>query len=62
MRDIALKDLTWVATVEFENYPDSQLYFACIDYPWLLDAVARTHSRIKDRWPYEIISIEQQIL
>ena len=60
MRNIALKDSTWVAKIEYKNHPDSTLHIATTDAPDILTAIARVHIHVRDCWPYEIISLEQK--
>lgn len=60
MRNVALKDLTWLAKIEYRNHPDSILHIAATDAPDILAALAKVQVHIRDCWPYEIISLEQQ--
>lgn len=60
MRNVALKDLTWLAKIEYKNHPDSMLHIAATDAPDILTALARVYSHVRDCWPYEIISLEQK--
>lgn len=60
MRNIALKDLTWMAKIEYKNHPDSMLHIAATDAPDILTALAKVHIHVRDCWPYEIISLEQK--
>ena len=60
MRGVRLLDVKWVAEIQYKNYADSKLHFAAIDFPSFLSAAAHVHDHVKDRWPYEIISLEQQ--
>ena len=62
MRGIALKDIQWVATIEYEKYQDSELIFSVVDFPTILLAIANVHSHVADHYPYEIISLKQQIV
>ena len=60
MRNIALKDLTWLARIEYKNHPDSTLHIAAIDAPDILTALAKVCVHVQYCWPYEIISLEQK--
>ncbi|MCK5604725.1 hypothetical protein KAR91_22740 [Candidatus Pacearchaeota archaeon] len=60
MRNIPLKDLTWLAKIEYKNHPDSTVHIAATDAPDILTALARVFVHVRDCWPYEIISLEQK--
>ena len=62
MRGIALKDIQWVATIEYKEYQDSVLVFSAVVFPTILLAIANVHSHVAERYPYEIISLKQQIV
>jgi len=59
MRGVPLKDWFWVAAVEYKDYPDSHVTCSSLIAPDFLSAVAYIQNYVKDRWPYEIISLEQ---
>lgn len=61
MRHIMLKDWQWVAKVEYKNHPDSHIYFPATKSPDMLSAIAELHIQLRECWPYEIISLQQEI-
>lgn len=60
MRGIKLKDMQWVAHIEYENHPDSFLTFSTIGCLDIFSAIAHVHRHVQEHWPYEIISISQK--
>jgi len=61
MRGEVLKDITWVAKVEYKNYPDSEIVISAKEAPDILSAIAHINKHVRECWPYEIISLEQRI-
>ncbi len=59
MKNIALKNLGWVVSIEYENLLDSELHLSCVDYPDILSALSKAIRHAQEFFPYEIISINQ---
>jgi len=60
MRNSRLMDWEWVAEIQYENHPDSELHIAGTDCPDFLSAAARVVSHVRGCWPYEITSLKQR--
>lgn len=62
MRGVKLMDTVWVAHIEYKNHPDTKLHLAAADYPSFLAAAAKVHAHCQEHWPFEIISLSQEVV
>ena len=61
MKTAMLTDWQWKVKIEYKDYPDSILYISSINAVDVLSAIAETYRHVKERYPFEIISIEQEV-
>jgi hypothetical protein len=54
-----LKDLVWIAEIQYKNHPDSELHISATECPDILSAIAKVYAHVRENWPYEIIALRQ---
>lgn len=60
LQERILKDMVWVVKINYKNYINGELRFDMLHHLTILDALAKAHRHVQERWPYEIVSIELQ--
>jgi len=60
LRNIPLIELEWVATIKYQNYPDSTFRVSAYAAPDILTALGHVQRHVQECWPYEIISLVQR--
>lgn len=60
LKGIDLLHMVWVVKINYKNYINGELRFDMLHHLTILDALAKAHRHVQERWPYEIVSIELQ--